>query len=221
MQHTINYNRVQAICTPSKKIPGLQGSLYLLLAALVLFTTSCKKDKKTLPPPGNENPAITYVNLGNREIHYTGQGVLLDLTGDNRTDVLFDLYRVGDPVEKADKWWWTLVTSRETYLAISPENEIPLLSKGNLIPFENFNEYEWWVANEGNLMERKEHEDGRIAWSGRWLNVTAKYAAVSIMINGKRHNAWIEISTNNITQTLTIHRAGISKIPEVAIAAGI
>ena len=221
MQHTINYNRVQAIFAASQKSLGLQGSLFMLLVALVLFTTSCKKDKQPLPPPGNENPAITYINLGDREIHYTGQGILLDLTGDNRTDVLFDLYRVGDPIEKVDKWWWTIYTGRETFLAIDRDNEIPLLSKGNLIPFENFNEYEWWVANEGNLMERKEHEDGRIVWSGRWLNVTTKYVAVSILINGKRHNAWIEISTNNITQTLTIHRAGISKIPEVAIAAGI
>jgi hypothetical protein len=216
MAHTISPFGI----TNHNQKEGYFHILFILIAAVSIFSTSCKKDKQTLPPPEPGNPDITYIDLGNRVIHYTGQGVLLDLNGDNRTDVLFDLYRVGNAGERADKWWWTLVTTRETYLAIDTDNEIPLLSKGNLIPFENFNEYEWWVANEGNLMERKEFDDGRVTWSGRWLNVTKKYVAVSITIEGKRHNAWIEISTNSIAQTLTIHRAGISKIPEVAITAG-
>jgi hypothetical protein len=50
--------------------------------------------------------------------------------------------------------------------------------------------------------------------------VTKKYIAVSPTLEGKRYNAWIEISTNSTNQSLILHRAGVSKIPEVAIFAG-
>jgi hypothetical protein len=146
--------------------------------------------------------------------------ITVNLIGNEQPELLFDLYRVGDPIEKADKWMWTVVTGSRTYLAIDLQNEIPVLNSGNSIPVQNFGEYEWFPANEGNLMVRKESEDGSISWSGRWLNVAKKYIAVSPAQDGKRYNAWIEISTNSTTQSLILHRAGVSKIPDVAILAG-
>lgn len=218
-----HFEKTRVICAPltAKRtnpffFPYLIGAVFSLLLA-----SSCKKDKQFIaPPPEPENPAVTIFNYGNRVIHYTGNGSLIDITGDGKGDVLFDLYLVGDPIEKTDKWRWTVVTSSRTYLAIDLLNEIPVLSKDSIIPLEDFEGYEWYPANEGNLMERKEHEDGRITWSGKWLNVTKKYIAVSPIIDGKRYNAWIEISTNSTAQTLTIHRAGVSKVPDVAIKAG-
>lgn len=221
MTHT---KKNMAVCRAIKPTALVITPYYLFITGLfvlVFLLSSCRKENvKPAPVPEPTAPEMKYYDLGNISLHYNGEGSAIDITGDGKADVLFDMYRVGDPVERADKWLWTVVTSSRTYLAIDPANDIPLLSKANDIPLDNFDNYEWFVANEGNLMQRKENENGHISWSGKWLNVNRKYIAVSPLIDGKRHNGWIEISTNSNTQTLTIHRAAISKEPGIAIKAG-
>lgn len=213
--------------TTGQKLPfhhrlfsGFSGRWLLLLAGMILAGTGCKKDAIPQPPATPEPPSVTYFDLGNRIVDGIRRGYPIDFTGDARIDVIFDIYLVGDPIEKADKLRWTIITSGHSYLPVRWDEAIPVFGKNNVIPFENFNAFEWYPACEILLMERKEFENGTILWSGDWLNVTKKYIPLSVTMLGKRHNAWIEISTDQDAQTLTVHRAGVGKIPEVSIIAG-
>jgi hypothetical protein len=193
----------------------------MLAFCVALLFSACSKDKVILPPPVNEEPNIRYIDFGNREIVLGTDGVPLDLTGDNRTDVLFDLYLIGDGINMIDKWTWSIITSRFGYLPVSLDDALPVMEKGDNIPLENFNGFEWYVANEIILMQRFENLTGQISWGGQWMNAQKKYLPISLLIEGERYNGWIELSASTTDQKLTLHRAGLSKLPNTAIKAGL
>lgn len=197
-----------------------QHVLLFLYCVMLFMLASCGKEPLPMPtaPP---HPPMAHFPLHNKTIHYNGTGLTVDLSGDGRADVLFDVTRIGDPIAKADKWWFTVLTNRSTYIAVNPYNETPVMEKEDIIPINNFFGFEWYVANEALLMERREFENGNITWNGRWLNADRKYIPLSVIRDNRRYNGWVEVSGSERNGTLTLHQAAVSQLPDVAVKAGI
>jgi len=51
--------------------------------------------------------------------------------------------------------------------------------------------------------------------------VKQAYLPLQIIIEGKRHNGWIELTADQQNERLILHRAAISKSPEKIIKAGL
>jgi hypothetical protein len=70
-------------------------------------------------------------------------------------------------------------------------------------------------------MQKVIPENGAIRWEGIWKDKEKKYLPFQVMRNDGVYAGWLEISTNTQTEKAIIHRAGISKKPNVAVKAGI
>jgi hypothetical protein len=193
----------------------------LFLIAMI-GTTACKKEAIVIPPVSLPSPEVemVYTELNNAEVKYMRPGVWIDLNKDNRADVLFEVMRVGDQINRYDRLLFNIVTSIRVSVPVNINEQIPVFLKNANIPLENFEGINWYGGSEVDLIQKAIFENGTVVWRGNWLAADRGYLPVQIVIEGKRHNGWIEITANSGNERLVIHRAAISKEPEKIVKAG-
>jgi hypothetical protein len=193
-----------------------------ILLLVLLGFTSCKKQEIVQPPASIPSPEIemVYTNLNNAEVKYMAPCVWIDLNKDNRADILFEVMRVGDHINKFDRFLFNIVTSIRVNVPVNLNEQIPVFQKNATIPLENFEGINWYGGSEIYLIQKALFENGSVVWRGNWLEATRAYLPVQIIIEGKRHNGWIEITADTQNERLVLHRAGISKEPEKIVKAG-
>ncbi|MFY7899967.1 MAG: hypothetical protein ACOVNY_07265 [Chitinophagaceae bacterium] len=192
----------------------------LLTFCLIAFT-SCKKNPST-PSTLLPNPVIEmeYTNLNDKEVKYQQSAVVIDVNKDNRADIIFETLLTGDFIHKIDKLKFQVLTNITTALPVNNNEQVPVMNPNETITINNFNGYEWYGGSEIVLMERQENAIGNMSWSGNWLGTQKKYLPFQIYQNNKRYNGWVEVSADNISQRLVIHRFAHCKQAEVSIIAG-
>ena len=191
----------------------------LILSAIVLFTSCSKEEAKPLPPP-LDPLEMDYTSLHEKEIKYAQPAAIIDLDGDNQTDLVFGVLLVGDPLEQQDKRQFRLSSGIHTNLAVNNNEQVPAMVKDEVIPLSNFNGYNWYKVSSVILVQRIENIDGIISWNGNWQGATKKYLPFQQMKNNQRFNGWIELSVDVFNEKLILHRMAISKLPETVIKAG-
>jgi hypothetical protein len=190
----------------------------ILLILPVLIMLSCEKERI------HENPKpvveMDYIDLSGTEIGFN-QSVYLDLNRDNRKDIGFGTLLVGDPIAKQDKMQYLVYSDLYSSLPVDAGENIPMQNKNDLIPVENFENYNWYNASSIILAQKIIPLIGSEYWEGKWKNSTHNYLPVQIQKNGKRYNGWIELSFITDSQKAILHRAAISKKAESEVRAGV
>ncbi len=183
--------------------------------------TACSKKPETLPVT-QPQPVVEmiYTNLNDREIKYQQNGVTLDVNNDNRADLLFDSYLIGDNLNAVDKRQYYVLSSIRTALPVNINEQVPVLHSKDIIPLNHFNGNYWNTASEVILMERNEFANGTIVWRGNWLERERKYFAFQYLNNDQRYNGWVELTADKNGERLVLHRMAISKYPEKEVKAG-
>lgn len=149
------------------------------------------------------------------------QAVVLDLNKDNRADLLFDVSRIGDFINKIDKFRFNIHTSIYTGVPVNSNEQIPVLKKGALIPLADFAGNEWYIASEITLFEKVLFENGAVQWYGNWLTAQKAFIPFQMLINSQKHNGWVEVTADPAKERLILHRAAYSKEANQDIKAGL
>lgn len=201
----------------------LKNMLYRFLLVTLVAATACKKPKNEIPPAPLPTPEVemVYTNLNNAQVKYMQPGVWIDLNNDNRADVLFEVIRVGDHINRYDRLLFNIATSIRVNVPVNVHEQIPVFQKNTIIPLDNFEGINWYGGSEIELIHKAIFENGLVLWRGNWLTAERAYLPVQIFINGKRHNGWIEITADVDNERLILHRAAISQLAEKHIKAGI
>ncbi|XVJ65288.1 MAG: hypothetical protein HEQ40_03630 [Lacibacter sp.] len=197
----------------------MQGKNLVIVLFLVITFGSCKKETAVENPAPLPEVEMIYSNLNDLEIKYLKDAVI-DINKDNRVDLLFEVLRVGDFINKVDKFQFNILTSIYTSVPVNSIEQIPVMQKGALVPLANFTEYEWYSASEINLFEKVLFENGAVQWRGNWLTAQKAFLPFQIRINNQRHNGWIEVTADQANERLVLHRAAYSKLPNKDVKAG-
>ena len=190
-----------------------------LFIAVVSAVISCRKEKQENPGPLPDT-GMEYYDLSGKEIAYN-QSVSLDLNHDNRKDIGFGTLLVGDPVEKQDKVQYIVYSDIYSYLPVDAEENTPVHNRNELIPVENFGNYNWYNAAFLVLAQKIVPLTGDDYWTGKWRNSSHKYLPIQIRADNKRYNGWIELSFDMNDQKIILHNAAISKRAEREVKAGV
>jgi hypothetical protein len=199
----------------------------LLFSNLIILSffafSSCKKEPVVQPPIPIQPPVeeMLYTNLSNAEVKYMKPGVWIDLNNDNRADVLFEVMRIGDAINKYDRFMFNIVTSIRVNVPVNINDQIPVFLKNAIIPLEDFDGNNWYGGSEIDLIQKSLFDNGSVFWRGNWLTAKQAYLPLQIIIEGKRHNGWIELTADQENEKIILHRAAISKAPEKIIKAGL
>ncbi len=185
--------------------------LFIVLGCLFLLG-SCKKEND-IPA----NYSVEFFDLQNAAVKYQ-QPVTLDFTKDGNTDFSFGVLLVGDPVLQRDRYQFYVSSRVKTNLLNDTNDESPMLNKGDKIGL-NHEGYTWYEVSAIVLAE-KIVTNQSTTWSGRWTNANHKYLPVQIEREGKLFNGWIEVSFNKTEEKIILHKAALSKFPNVSIRAG-
>lgn len=192
----------------------------ILMAAVTLFV-SCKKEKGILfPPVAVPQPAMDYINLHDSAIEYAKPVTVIDLDGDGFSDLKFGVVLVGDPINQQDKRQFTVSSGIHSMLPVNAIGQVPVMSKDDLIPLDNFDGYSWWLVSSVLMVQRIENINGDISWVGPWKGAIKKYLPFQMLKNNQRHNGWIELSVDVAQQKIVLHRLALSKEGEKQIKAG-
>lgn len=183
--------------------------------------TACTKKSQEVPLP-QPQPAVemVYTNLNNREVKYQKGSVALDVSKDNKADLIFGVQLVGDHINGVDKRQFIVSSSIYTALPVNSNEQIIPLNTKEIIPIANFNSNNWYVASEIVLMERNDFASGSVVWRGNWLDREKKYLPFQFLKNNQRYNGWIEVTADNTGERLVLHRMAICKEAEKDIRAG-
>ena len=183
----------------------------LLIAVLV----ACKKDKIPIP----DSPQMRYLDLQNREVKFQ-QGHRIDLDGDNTIDFTFSTIHVGDPVLRRDRIQFFAGSGFYSFLPIDHIELSKILRKGDKIGATAPTGYTWYNGAFTVLAEKIIPETGETYWEGPWKNMSHHYLALQIEKNGKRYFGWIELSMDKVAEKLILHKAAISIVQDLEVAAG-
>ena len=198
----------------------MQGKNLVIVLFLVIIFGSCKKEAGLENPSPLPEVEMIYSNLNDVEVKYMKNAVIVDINKDNRADLFFEVLRVGDFINKADKFQFNILTSIYTGVPVNSIEQIPVMQKGALVPLANFTEYEWYSASEISLFEKVLFENGAVQWHGNWLTVQKGFLPFQLRINNQRHNGWIEVTADQANERLILHRAAYSMLPNKDVKAG-
>ena len=193
------------------------NKLYLLLAFAVL-AGACKKEKKD--DLAGQHPAMTYVDLHNREIKLN-QEAMFDIDNDGRPDVAFFVYYIGSG--QGIKTRFTILGSAAVSFLTKDDNDqsvSPVKNPDDVIHTQNELPYEWWGASEAYLAEKVEPQGQAPYWLGNWKNAHHKFFPILFNRLNKRYAGWIELSFDMQAEKLVLHRAAFSTVADNNIQAG-
>ena len=182
---------------------------------LIALLFACKKEEIPIP----ESPQMRYVDLGNREVKFR-QGYQIDLNGDNIVDFRFGTMHVGDPVLDRDRIQFFALSGFYSFLPIDHIENSKILSKGDKVGSTALEGYNWYNAAFTVLAEKIIPETGETYWQGSWKNMSHHYLGLQTEKNGKRYYGWIELSMDIAAEKLILHKAAISVVEGLDVAAG-
>lgn len=185
--------------------------LFLVLGCLFILG-SCKKEND-IPA----NYSVEFFDLQNAAVKYQ-QPVTLDLTKDGNTDFSFGVLLVGDPVLQRDRYQFFVSSRVKTKLLNDANDESPMLNKGEEIRL--IHEGYTWYEVSAIVLTEKIVTNQSTTWNGRWTNANHKYLPIQIEREGKLYNGWIELSFDKTDEKIILHKAALSKSPNVSIHAG-
>ena len=187
----------------------------LSLAMLTLSLTSCYRDSTGYL---EQQLNMRYTELKDAEM---GPGVTkrVDLDGDGTTDFSFNTLLVGDPVLMRDRLQFYVNSKIKTNLLNDNNDESPVFNKGEQIKLTHAG-YTWYEISAIVLTEKITPLSSPVFWQGLWKNAHHKYLPVQIEKTGGIYIGWIELSFNQVTQKLILHRAAISTLPNTPVKAG-
>lgn len=188
-------------------------------AALLWLLASCKKEHSVSGPIVVPVETVT-VDLGQQELQYGNSPILFDFDNDGTRDFIFNVTLVGDPVLQVDKRKFMVGSGVQSLFAVNDNQEVPCMNKGEIIPLQSFNGYEWNLVQSVRLVERWENIAGDINWYGNWKGAVKKYLPFQMNINNHRHNGWLELTVDVTNQKIVLHKAAYTKLPEKEIKAG-
>jgi hypothetical protein len=191
-----------------------------LVILVAVGFVSCKKERAVENPYPLPEVEMLYINLNDVEVKYMQNAVIIDINKDNRADLFFEVLRVGDFVNKVDKFKFNVLTSIYTSVPVNSNEQIPVLQKGALVPLANFAGNEWYGGSEINLFEKVLFESGAVQWLGNWLTVQKGFLPFQMRVNNQKHNGWIEVTADQLNERLILHRAAYSKFPNQEVKAG-
>ncbi len=183
-----------------------------ILSAL-FFLASCDK-------PVNYDPGMIYTDLENKEVKFN-EASTIDLNKDGIADIRFHTMLVGDPIAKQDKRKFLVTSKVDCFLPVNPDENAPLLHRGETVPLENFAQYTWYEIAQIELAQKVIGITGDPFWEGLWKSSSHDYLPVQIKVNKQRFNGWLELSFDMNAEKLILHKAAISKLPERDVITGI
>jgi hypothetical protein len=190
----------------------MRNNVLLLALGCLFILGSCKKE--------NDIPAnipVEFFDLKDVVAKYQ-HPVSLELTKDGNTDFSFGVLLVGDPVLQRDRYQFFVSSRVKTNLLNDVNDESPMLNKGDIIGL-NHEGYTWYEVSAIVLTE-KIVTNQSTSWSGRWTNANHKYLPIQIEREGKLFHGWIELSFDKTGEKVILHKAALSKSPNVSIRAG-
>lgn len=179
--------------------------LYYYLFLLSAVMSSCKV--QDLPAPGYD-PQMRYTDMQNEEMKIT-QPCFLDIDGDGSTDFSFSTMLVGDPILQRDRLQFIAHSKIGTNLLNNENDQSPVLNNGDKISLIQTG-YEWFELSSIVLAEKITGMTEPIHWAGLWKNATHRYLPVQLKKNGKFYYGWIELSFDNLSEKLVLHKSAIS-----------
>ncbi|MBL0357102.1 MAG: hypothetical protein IPP72_09540 [Chitinophagaceae bacterium] len=188
------------------------------LAAIVLV--SCEKENEHKPPVAIPVPEMELIDLHDTAIRYGKPVTVIDLDGDNHSDLKFAVILVGDPILQQDKHQYTVSSGVNSKLAVNSSEQAPVMNKGTVIPLADFNGYKWWLVSSVMMIQRIENMNGAIIWEGHWKDAVKKYLPFQLIKNNQRYNGWVELSVDVLQEKIVLHKIAVSKEAEREIKAG-
>ncbi len=189
---------------------------FLYAVVLMILIASCKKDRVANLPP--VQPSMNYIDLHDTVVVFH-RGAGFDLDGNQTKDVYFGTLLVGDPLMQQDKWQWLVSSSFYANLPVNHLEQIPRMNKDDLIPVENFGNYNWYNAST-ILLAQKVIGMTSTFWEGEWKNASHHFVPIQILKNNGRYNGWVEISFNMNEEKLVLHKAAVSIEADKIVKAG-
>ncbi|MBC7949354.1 MAG: hypothetical protein H7Y42_15820 [Chitinophagaceae bacterium] len=188
---------------------------HMLVCFFITGLVACNKEVGDTP----SFPKMRYSELNDVRIGF-GQQKMIDIDGDNSTDLLFTTVLVGDPVLKRDRKQYYVNASFDTFLLTDAIEQTPIFKIGEVIPIGNPPGLNWFNASSVVLVEKIIELDDPAHWEGNWKNATHRYLAVQLRKDNKRYNGWVEISVEIDLGQMVLHRAAISEEPGRSVRAG-
>lgn len=191
-----------------------------LIGGLLLLLSCNKEADNIVPAPEPAAPEMLYIPLHNQVVRYAGPSAFLDLNQDGRSDFLFDIWLVGDPILQQDKFQFRVNGGINSMLLVDMNERTPALKRNDRIPVGNPTGYEWNNVTSIMLAQKIISMAPPARWEGDWLGLTDRYLPFQIVSGGLRYNGYISFTMNTSLDQLVLHRAAISKYPEVDVLAG-
>jgi hypothetical protein len=191
------------------------------LTSLVVLAFACSKPVEVRPDPipVDSHPAMQYTDLKDTAILF-GKACGFDLNADGIKDIGFNTLLVGDPVYQQDKLQWMVNSSFYANLPVNGSENIPVMQLKDTVHVNNFNGYSWYNASNVVLAQKIIGMSEPPQWQGEWKDAHHRFIPVQVKKNDGLYNGWVEISFNRNTESLIVHKAGLSKEPNKAVLAG-
>ena len=193
-----------------------------LLCALMLTlgVSSCTKEKKPVPVPVTPPLQMEYFNLGDKEITADAPGFLLDVNHDGRRDLAFTTLLVGDGINQVDKVQFLISSNIKVNLPVNESEEIPVMSRGDLVVPGNFSGYQWFELSSILLVQKVISFTAPPVWEGHWKTAVHKYLPYQLVVDEKIYNGWVELSVDIPHEKIVLHKAAICKEANKTVKAG-
>ena len=198
----------------------------LFSLTLLLVLASCTKDRGAAPGPGGSSPqpqgpvtlpAMRVIDLHDAQVRYQ-QTRTVDLNGDGAADLLFKLQLVGDPLLQVDKHQFCVQSGIQRNLLVNEQDETLPYAGSITIALQQAG-FEWYEVSQVLLAEKVIGFTDSW-WDGIWKNAQHRYLAVQVQQGNDRYMGWVELSIDQASETLTLHRAALNLSPNVAIVTG-
>ncbi|WP_046369401.1 hypothetical protein [Flavihumibacter petaseus] len=194
----------------------------VFLMALAFAVSSCERSvenpRQPSPEPPKTQPEMTYIDLGNVTVGF-GQAKGVDLTADGQPDLIFGTVLVGDPILKRDRRQYTVVSAQKRNLLNDATDQTPALHQRDGITAAHPG-YLWWDLSSIVLAEKIVTYTNTF-WQGNWKDAGHRYLPIQIDLQGKKYHGWVELSLPGAEEKIILHRAAVSKVPDVAVMAGL
>lgn len=189
----------------------------MLLATVLCTLVSCQKSLNL--PDELPSDKLNYINFNEKELKFN-ESFSADLDRDGKADFLAYTMHVGDLVLWRDYKRFIFGSTIGAHFTINADEQVPMLSKGNVIRADAFSGYSWHDVA-AIIIAQKVITTTQNYWEGVWVNAIHQYLPLRIQKNGGNYYyGWVEVSFDKQTEKLTLHRSAICKEANKAVLAG-
>ncbi|PZR24881.1 MAG: hypothetical protein DI535_20570 [Citrobacter freundii] len=196
--------------------------LFIFSFTLVTLASCSKRDVPAIPvkPPVNDYPQMIVTELNDLEVEHN-KSQRVDLDHDGVFDITFAVWYIGNPNEHEDELLYFAASGTESALMMGGENDSPRFSKNDVIAPEPTAGYEWYIVSQAEMAKKNIGFVGQPYWEKSWKDASHKFLAIRVQRNAQWYYGWVEVSMDTNKSRLILHRAGISKVADKAVKAGV